>query len=199
MRPRTIVILLLVAVAIQIATTYYLFRVNLLSFPHVATGVVAKEPFVVKINYVAVENPELLATAWRMIETFNWSSSNIAVIKVIVVLENRGNELAYYSFGGKCFPQEGRAFQPFTDHDGHRENIVFEVEEGRVFDFFKICQPALIQQGLLPGEQHVYEYYYVVSKPFRGTVSVREKVCFGWLSNFEKCETIESRVRIDIS
>mgnify|MGYP001772782767 CR=1 FL=1 len=186
------VVLLLVVFAVSAAGVfYYLSRVYLTNpRPNVAA-----EPVVVRINYTVVEDPRLKATAWSMVKWLNWTGVDIAVLKITVELENRGSKIVYYHFGGPCYPMDNVSFQPFTSHDGHKSNIVFNVTHGKVFDYPKTCLLSLIAKPLLPGELHVYEYYYVVTKPFKGTATVTEEVC---LQHSSDCWNIKSQVEIDI-
>ena len=187
------VLLLVVVVVSAAGVAYYLSQVYWVS---ASTSNVMVEPVVVRINYTVVEDPGLKATAWDMVEWLNWTGGDIAVLKVTVEVENRGNKTVYYSFGGPCYPLGGVSFEPFTYHDGHRRNIVFNATQGRVFDVPKACLESLISKRLLPGERDVYEYYYVVTKPFKGTAIVTEEVC---LEYSRDCRTIKSLVEVDIA
>lgn len=198
--------LLVVIVASIVGIAYYLSQAYWAN-PRSSKGSIAEvtptsasnatvEPVVVRINYTVIEDPGLKAIAWDMVRWLNWTGNDIAVLKITVGVENRGNETVYYSFGGPCLPLEGASFEPFTNHDGHRGNIFFNVTTGQVFDVPRMCLLVLISKKLQPGERDVYEYYYVVTRPFKGIAIVKEEVCPDL--RFRGYKIIESHVEIDV-
>lgn len=170
-------------------------------------------PATIEISYTVVEDPQVLATAREFIKfvlstkpygieatDIDWLNADIAVLRIVIVLFNRGSSVVYLMTGTGCVIGGGKEFKPFTriialpiTSMGVPEVIA---EEGYVFPLPIMCTAGLVFVKLSPRESVVNEYYYIVTKPFKGIVKANAYICSE--SSERACRIIEDSTRINV-
>jgi len=173
---------------------------------------------VVKVNYSVIDDPEILSIARDFIrmelESANrsalkkesmvdWLSTDIVVLKVVVELVNNGDKPIYYmtnAFCEVCFNAtvcNVRRFEPIAWRVEEPIALLkITVDEGEVYPLTISCTLDLRYWKVVPGASVVNEFYYVVTKPFRGAVKAKAVICSAQLGN--KCEIVEGSTKIVI-
>ncbi len=170
---------------------------------------------VVKVNYTVINNPEILSIAREFIrsqlplpagldvkQTVDWLRTDIAVLKVVIELVNNGDEPVYYMTNAFCevlfnATIHNNSFKPITWRVKNPITLPKVVaEEGYVFPLTVACTLDLGYSRVPPKTSIVNEYYYIVTKPFKGTIKAIATICSKPLSN--QCRTIEGSTYVDI-
>ncbi len=173
---------------------------------------------VLDIGYEVMDDPQTVSIVREFIKTqlplpaslnrtdeevIDWLKTDIAVIKVVVKLTNNGNKPTYYVTNAFC----GVVFQKIKE-DYKFKPIAWSVknpiglpkiyaEKGHVLQLPMGCTLDLAYVKVLPGTSVSKEYYYIVTKPFKGIIEDTVEICSEPLSN--KCVTIERTVYINIA
>ena len=169
-----------------------------------------------RVNYTVVDDPETLSIAKGFIKAFsplpaglnknqvvNWLNANIAVLRIIVELINNGDKPVYYvtnAFCEVCFNATicDHRFEPITWRVGDPIALLrITAEEGDVFPLVISCTLDLRYRKVAPRTSVVNEFYYIVTKPFRGTIRAIATICPKPFSN--ECREIQVYVPIYVA
>jgi len=171
----------------------------------------------VKVNYTVIDDPEVLSTAREFIRAqlplpanldrdeervIDRLKTDIAVLKVVVKLINNGDKPVYYVTNAFC-----EVLSNATIRDDRFKPIMWKVEnpitlpkiiaeEGHVFPLTVSCTLDLGYKKVSPKTSITNEYYYIVTKTFKGTIKAIATLCPKPLSNEYK--TIEDSIYINI-
>ncbi|RLG86760.1 MAG: hypothetical protein DRO39_02300 [Thermoprotei archaeon] len=168
-----------------------------------------------RIGSTVIEDPEVLDAARRFIKSrllsplkpakggedgTSWLVRDIAVLKLVVELINRGDRPIYYMTNAFCEVCHNETCKTFTPIAWRVESPValpkIVAEEGDVFPLAVSCTLDLRYRKVSPGASVASEFYYIVAKPFRGTVWAAATICSGPLSS--DCRTLEGHLRIAV-
>jgi len=181
-------------------------------------GITWYDDVVVRVSYTVIEDPGVLSIARELIkaeppfpagqgrgggQAIDWARASIAVLKVIVELANRGGKPVYYVTNAFC-----EVLFNATMHDDRFKPIMWRVEnpialprivveEGHVLPLAVACTLDLRYSKIQPRTSITNEYYYIVTKPFRGTIEATASICSKPLSS--TCKTIGDSVYVDIA
>ncbi|RLF17781.1 MAG: hypothetical protein DRZ82_09460 [Thermoprotei archaeon] len=167
----------------------------------------------VRINYTVIDDPETLSIAREFIKASlplptcldkkqltDWPNVDIAVLKVIMELVNNGNKPIYYitnAFCEVCFNATvcDHRFKPIT---WRIENPIavpeIVAEEGHVFPLVILYTLDLRYRKVPPKTSITNEFYYIVTKPFRGIIKAAAAVCPEPFSG--ECRIIENHTHV---
>ncbi len=135
-------------------------------------------------------------------EVIDWLKTDISVIKVVVTLTNNGDKPVNYvtnAFCGVTFHkiEEDYMFKPIVWSAKNPIGLPkIYAKKGHVFQIPIGCTLDLTYVKVLPRTSISKEYYYIVTKPFKGVIEDTVEICFKPFSN--KCETIERTIYINI-
>ena len=163
----------------------------------------------VKVDYDVIADPEVLSIAREFIRAqlplpasltrepvVDWLSTDIAVLKVVVEIVNDNDKPVYYATNAFCEV----LFNATKDRDRFKP-ILWRVdspiaipkilaEKGAVFPLTVACTLDQGYEKVPPRASTTSEYYYIVTKPFRGTIRAVAGIC---LSN--ECKIIETSIK----
>jgi len=132
-----------------------------------------------------------------------WLSTDIAVLKVIVELANNGDKPIYYmtnAFCEVCFNAtvcNVRRFEPIVLRVEEPIALLkITADEGEVYMLTISRTLDLRYWKVIPRASVVNEFYYMVTKPFHGTVKAKAVVYSAQLGN--ECEIVEGSTKIVI-
>ena len=169
----------------------------------------------VKVDYDVIVDPEVLSIAREFIgaqlplpasltreSVVDWLNTDIAVLKVVIGLVNDNDKPIYYVTNAFCEV----LFNTAVRHDGFKP-IIWRVnspiavpkilaEEGAVFPLAVACALDLRYEKVLPKTSTTSEYYYILTKPFGGTIKAEVVICIKPLSN--QCKTVEAGAKVEI-
>ena len=170
----------------------------------------------VRINYTVIDDPETLSVARKFIkaslplsahpdkkQVIDWLNTDIAVLRIIVKLINNGDKPVYYvtnAFCEVCFNATicDHRFEPITWRVGDPIALLrITAEEGDVFPLVISCTLDLRYRKVAPRTSVVNEFYYIVTKPFRGTIRAIATICPKPFSN--ECREIQVYVLIYVA
>jgi len=170
----------------------------------------------VRVNYTVIDDPETLSIAREFIKASlplparldkkkvtDWLNADIAVLKVIVELVNNGDKPIYYitnAFCEVCFNATVRdhRFEPVTwKVEDPITLLKITTEEGDIFPLIISCTLDLKYKKVAPKSSIANEFYYIVTKPFRGIIRALATICPEPFSN--ECRTIESYVPVYVA
>jgi len=169
-----------------------------------------------RVNYTVIDDPEILSLAKGFIKAFsplpaglnknqvvNWLNANIAVLRITVELINNGDKPVYYvtnAFCEVCFNATicDHGFEPITWRVGDPIALLrITAEEGDVFPLMISCMLDLKYKRVAPRTSIVNEFYYIVTKLFRGTVRAIATICPKPFSN--ECREIQTYVPVYVA
>ena len=173
------------------------------------------ENVAVKVNYTVIEDPETLSTARKFIKVqlplpasldrgeeqiIDWLKTNIVVLKVILELTNKGDKPIYYVTNAFCEVLSNTTirddrFKPITWRVGNPIAVPKIVaEEGHVFPLAISYTLDLRYRKVPPKTSTTNEFYYIVTKPFKGIVKAMATICPEPFSN--ECRIIENHTHV---
>ena len=173
------------------------------------------ENVVVKINYTVIEDPETLSTARKFIKVqlpllaslnrgeeqiIDWLKTNITVLKVTLELTNNGDKPIYYVTNAFC-----EVLSNTTTRDGMFKPVTWSVknpiavpkivaEEGHVFPPAISYTLDLRYRKVPPKISTTNEFYYIITKPFKGIIKAMAIICPEPFSN--ECKIIENHTHV---
>jgi len=173
---------------------------------------------VLEINYYVIDDPQTISIAREFIKSqqplpaplereqgqiVDWNKTDIVVLKITVKLTNNGYKPIYYVTNAFCG----------VTYTGKEQNTRFEpimwtvknpiglprirAEKGQIFPTPIGCTEDLRYAKVLPGTSVSQQYYYIVTKPFKGIVKATAEICSEPLSN--NCKIIEKTTYITIN
>lgn len=193
------IILASVAALLLAGVTYYYLQRN-----------PAQLSATLKVSYSVIEDLEILSTARKLIEaqlpvlakfgvklSVDWLSVDIAVLKVTVELTNNDVQPVYYETNHYCGVElvNSTELEPLSwkvDFPVAKLEVI--VEEGEKFSLLVFCTADLTYRILQPGASTAREYYYIVTKPFKGVVKATATVCTSLMGS--ECRVLESIVEV---
>jgi len=173
---------------------------------------------VLEINYYVIDDPQTISVAREYIKSqqsspaplereqgqiVDWNKTDIVVLKITVKLTNNGYKPIYYVTNAFC----GVTYTG-KEHNTSFEPILWTVknpiglpriraEKGQVFPIPIACTLDLRYAKLLPGTSISKQYYYIVTKPFKGKVEASVEICLKPLS--DKCRIIKKTIALAIN
>jgi len=212
-----LVFIVLVVLASAVYYYYSQHSVNQVTSPiskNVESGTTAPsgdawyDDVAVRINYTVIDDPETLSIAREFIKTSlplparldkkkvtDWLNVDIAVLRITVELINNGDKPVYYvtnAFCEVCFNATicDHRFEPITWRVGDPIALLrITAEEGDVFPLVISCTLDLRYRKVAPRTSVVNKFYYIVTKPFRGTIRAIATICPKPFSN--ECREIQ--------
>jgi len=215
-----LVFIVLVVLASAVYYYYSQHSVNQVTFPisksvesrtNAPSGGAWYDDVTVRINYTVIDDPETLSIAREFIkaslplpvgfdkkQVTDWLNADIAVLRIIVKLVNNGDKPIYYmtnAFCEVCFNATvcDHRFEPITWRVRDPITLLkITAEEGDVFPLMISCTLDLKYKRVAPRTSIVNEFYYIVTKPFRGTIRAIATICPKLFSN--ECREIQTYV-----
>jgi len=170
-----------------------------------------------EINYYVIDDPQTISIAREFIKSqqplpaplgreqgqiVDWNKTDIVVLKITVMLTNNGYKPIYYvtnAFCGVTYTgkEQNTSFEPIMWTVKNPIGLPrIRAEKGQVFPIPIACTLDLRYAELLPGTSISKQYYYIVTKPFKGTIEASVEICPEPLSN--KCRTLEQSISVNI-
>ena len=149
----------------------------------------------VVINYSVSENHELIPIAKQLIksqnmkEPFDWVNANIAVLRVVVKLINNGSNPIYYKTTYGCsgnLPYDRVWWTTLWEVKSPLGIPKVTAEEGAVFLSRTLCTASLGYVKVEPKGSVTQEFFYIITRPFKGSVKVAIVIVPESLSNIER-------------
>ena len=173
---------------------------------------------VLEINYYVIDDPQTISVAREFIKSqqplpaplereqgqiVDWNKTEVVVLKITVKLTNNGYKPIYYvtnAFCGVTYTgkEQNTSFKPIMWTVKNPVGLPrIRAEKGQVFPIPIACTLDLRYAKLLPGTSVSQQYYYIVTKPFKGIVKAAAEICSEPLSN--NCKIIEKTTYITIN
>ncbi|RLG77451.1 MAG: hypothetical protein DRO10_04090 [Thermoprotei archaeon] len=158
------------------------------------------------INYSVSKNHELIPIVKQLIksqnmkEPFDWVNANIAVLRVAVKLINNGSNPVYYKTTSGCsgsLPYDRVWWATLWEVKKPLGIPRITAEEGAVFPSQTLCTASLNYVKVQPKESVTQEFFYIITRPFKGGVKVAIVIVPEPLSNTEKI--IEGTAKVNYS
>lgn len=173
---------------------------------------------VLEINYYVIDDPQTISIAREFIKSqqpllaplgreqgqiVDWNKTDIVVLKITVKLTNNGYKPIYYvtnAFCGVTYTgkEQNTSFEPILWTVKNPVGLPrIRTEKGQVFPTPIGCTEDLRYVKVLPGTSISQQYYYIVTKSFKGTIRITTEICTKPLDN--KCKTLEKTIFAEIS
>jgi len=168
----------------------------------------------VSISYDVVDDPGLKDLVRELIrlrlssklgstgEGVDWLRTDIAILWITVIIVNYGDEPLYYVTNAFCevlyaASPRLRRFSPLVWRVNSPVALpLFCAEEGHVYPLPVACTADLRYEVVPPRACIANEYFFIVTKPFRGTVVATARVCTRPFSN--ECRAVKGRVDVSV-
>ncbi|MCD6300443.1 MAG: hypothetical protein J7L82_00035 [Staphylothermus sp.] len=171
---------------------------------------------ILEIDYQVINDPQTISSARKLIESLqiphtsdqqgqeiDWNNTDIAVLEITVELINKGKDTIYYITNSYCgasyyVKEPSTITKPFNWTVRKPISLPeIDSEKGQVLPIAIGCTEDLRYEKMLPGTSISQKFYYILSKPFKGTIRVMTEICTEPLSN--KCDILEKSIIVEIN
>jgi hypothetical protein len=167
------------------------------------------------VKYEIIEEPENISVAEKFIKAYlpapaslsresqvDWLSTNISVLRIIIELSNNKDTPVYYitnAFYSTYYRSSNDSkYTLFNWKINHPIAIPKIIpHNGSVFPIPIMCTLDLRYEKILPHNEVTNEYYFIITKPFNGTIKAAATVCIEPFSN--TCTVLEGNIPFTIN
>ena len=216
----TVAISTIIVLLILIGIRYYTHSEGAPTSPEFITTTCKKNPGILEnvsmeIQYEVIEDPKILSIAREFIKAnlpvpadlnnkppTDWLNTNISVLKIIIKIYNDNSIPVYYETNAYCGTSywgnntsnntifDWRIYHPIA-------TLRINAHTGSVFPVSIVCTLDFGYEKVLPNSVVTNEYYFVVTKPFKGKISASATVCLKPFCNI--CRVFDRSIIVAIS